>query len=742
MKHLSFLYAATIFLSASLLFTVQPMIGKYLLPLLGGGPSVWNTAMLFFQILLLGGYAYAFFMARYVPSRAQVLVHGGLLLLAALSLPLYLPPDTDPSGHDPMLWQLKTMLLMAAAPFFVLSSTAPLLQQWFSRSQHPLAHNPYPLYVASNIGSMLALLSYPIIIEPLLTLHNQGLYWSYGYGLLALAIIITGLSTRFTQPAAQTSEATPDTGDEVITWKRRCTWLLLAFVPSSLMLGVTTYITTDIITVPLIWVIPLALYLLSFIIAFAHKPFFSLGVTRIIQSIVALMMMFIITVDGILGTWNQVIIHLAFMFFTALLCHQELAALKPKAKHLTEFYLLMSAGGALGGVFNSLLAPLLFVMPYEYMLIIILSVFCRYIAEASADSTKPLREKIRTFFKDFDIRKDWQLPVLIILAISSGIFLNKYLNFIASFGLPILCAKYITTRWRFATLFTLVLIAHPLISWDALKDHVTIARNYYGVILVHDKLDVRFMTHGVTNHGGQILTADKKFEPFGYYGTGSGVNDAFKTSRLADTTTPQRIAILGLGTGSTACFYNQSNRQFDYFEIDPNVIRIASDPRYFTYLSDCGVNYKMHQGDGRLELAKQPDGIYDVINIDVFTSDNIPMHIITLEAMREYTKKLKPDGVIIIHISNRFFMLGPEMAALATGLGYDHLYKFNMRKSEADEKKTAAVNHPNIYAVITNNQSVLTELKAMDKAWETLELPEGFKPWTDDYANALRSFRR
>lgn len=725
MKYLVPIYATTLFISAFLLFSVQPMVGKYLLPLMGGGPSVWNTAMLFFQLLLLGGYAYAHGTAHYLKPRHQYFLHIALFLIAALSLPLVLPSDADPTGSNPMLWQLKTMVLMAAAPFFILSSTAPLLQQWFAKTTHEKAHNPYFLYVASNIGSMLALLSYPVVIEPLLRLYDQSIAWSAGYAVLGLMLIICGLASKFSK-----QDEPVVLEDEVITWKRRGLWLLLAFVPSSLMLGVTTYITTDLITVPLFWVIPLALYLLSFIIAFSEKPFLPLPLTRIIQGIFALFLLSLMIISKMMVVWNIAIIHLLFFFFTALLCHQEMAALKPKAKRLTEFFLIMSVGGALGGIFNSLLAPLLFKLPIEYFLVILLSLFCRYISDPgqrfSSTSLKNLNWKIAV------------IPALGIIAACG----NNTLMILSGFLLPVLLFSYMTHRWFFAFIYVFVAIFNPLISWESITKPITIARNYYGVILVEDKKDVRYMTHGVTVHGGQALDPNKKFEAFGYYNPFSGLADAFNTSYMKEAG-HQEIGLLGLGTGSVACFYKGANRHFDYFEIDPNVIRIAEDPKYFTYLSDCGSKYDMHMGDGRLRIAATPEKHYNSILIDVFTSDNIPLHIITKEAVAMYFSKIKPDGVLIFHVSNRFFMLDKELGAIAQSLGKTAMFKKDPGRNETlsneERSMTNFVNSANYYVVITDNKSVQKDLLRIDPAWNVIEAPSNMKPWTDDYANILRA---
>lgn len=727
MKYLIPLYAVTLFVSAFLLFSVQPMVGKFLLPLLGGGPSVWNTAMLFFQLLLLAGYAYAHAMARFLKPQTQIIVHFVFFAIAALSLPLSLPSDTDP-GDNPMLWQLGTMLTMAAAPFFILSSSAPLLQQWFARSSHPKAQNPYFLYAASNFGSMLALLSYPVIIEPLLRLHDQSLTWSWGYGLLGLLILLSASLSKFPEKAVIAADIKEV--DVPITWKQRSIWLLLAFVPSSLMLGVTTFITTEVTAVPLFWVIPLALYLLTFIIAFSEKSFFTLPLTRIVQGGSILMLLFLALFSNSMSAWNAAIIHLIFFFFTALLCHQELAALKPRAKHLTEFFLIMSAGGALGGLFNSLLAPLLFKLPIEYMLVIVLSVFCRYISSAKTDSAT----KVKWY-------KDWKIWGIIGLSMLSPFLVQSSIYALASAAaLTILCGFYVTRRWAFAALFTFIIACNPLIPWQSFILPIALERNYYGSVMVSDYKGFRIMMHGATNHGAQAL--DPKYAGLSttYYATTGGAGDIFRVlkGRLGKE---QKIAALGMGIGMVAN-YQAPGRHFDFYEINPIVVDIASNPNYFTYVSRCGDNCSVILGDARHKIAEAPDHSYDVVFVDIFSSDNIPMHVVTKQAVELYQKKLKPGGFLVFHISSRFFILDRELAAIAETLDQKvirrkaFIKKIENLPPELDDPLMAL---PNQYAIMTNDQNILDAFKQQNKDWTMVPPPEDLEAWSDDYANVMRS---
>ncbi len=721
-------YTLTLFMSAFLLFSVQPLVGKFLLPLLGGGPSIWNTAMVFFQLLLLGGYAYAHTMSRYLKPQTQYYVHIALFFMGMISLPLSLPGNADPTNQNPFVWQLTTMILMAAGPFFILSSTAPLLQQWFTKTSHNKAQNPYFLYVASNLGSMLALLSYPTVIEPFLRLHDQSIVWSWGYALLAVMLIACGFFSKFSriQPS---NEDKHDSVDQKITWKQRSRWLLLAFVPSSLMIGVTTFITTDITTVPLLWVMPLSLYLLSFIIAFSEKPFLNIQTSRIIHAVASLFILFLLLINSGMAVWNIALFHLFFFFFSALVCHQELAELKPKARDLTEFYLVVSVGGALGGIFNSLLAPVIFDVPHEYLIVILLAVFCRYLSD-------PARNDIRTALLPIS----WKIYLAISLALITAYARNNTVDIIFSIAMVAICMSYFDKKWTFGLLFIFAITFNTFVNLLSGAKPLITARNYYGIILVSDIGPVRIMTHGVTDHGGQLLDPQKRFEPIGYFGKYSGLADLYKTDFMTEKT-KREIAILGLGTGSVACFYNGPLRHFDYFEIDPNVVKIAEDPKYFTFLSDCKVDYSMHIGDGRLLIKNMPDKKYDLIHMDAFTSDNIPVHLLTMDAIQIYVKKLKEDGVLLFHVSNRFFTLETELAAIARALDIPVIHKQHVLKNKPTVYSPASSSDdsPSHYVVMTKNQKVLDELRRIDPEWTEIKQPIPSHPWTDDFSNILRA---
>lgn len=724
-RYLVPVYIITIFLSAFLLFAVQPMVGKFLLPSLGGTPAVWNTAMLFFQVLLLAGYIYAHLLAKIKKPQVQALFHLGLMALATLALPLALPAEMDDPSKGPVLWQLKTMIGMAAAPFFILSASAPLLQNWFSRTDHPNADNPYFLYAASNIGSMLALLTYPVVTEPLLALHEQSWLWSAGYFLLAGMFILCALTPKFHKAKEQSIEAE----DSPVSVKTKLIWIFLAFCPSSLMLGYTTYVTTDVASVPLFWVMPLALYLGTFIIAFSSKPFFPLPATRILQAILLILLSCIqIFSLGSNGAWLLIAFHGALFFFTSLMCHQELVALKPRTSRLTEFYLYLSIGGALGGVFNSLIAPILFKLPYEYYIVIILSLFARH---ASTSITKDPEFKITKFsFKEIAL-----FPGVLLIGCAAALIDHFLIRGIMVIVTLIASLFLINRRVAFVTTVGVVLLFNPPNSWMKMKESVLIARNFFGVLRIQDykETGVRVLSNGTTSHGAQALDHNFKKIPLTYYHPAGSVGDIF--SILDSSDKPQNVAALGLGIGSIAC-YTHPRREFDFYEINQQVIDVSEDQKYFSYLKDCESPYKIILGDARHKVMEMPDHNYDMIFVDVFSSDNIPIHVMTLEAIKGYKTKLKPGGFIVIHVSNRFFNLEKEVAAIAKASSMTALVRY---AKGGDVLGTKIKYNPNIYTVMSDNPEIIAKFKAMK--WKDIQIPDDMRPWTDDYANIMRAFK-
>lgn len=734
MPFLKPLFAVTLFLSAFLMFSVQPMIGKALLPVMGGSPSVWNTAMVFFQLLLLAGYFYAFLLSKIPSLKVQGAIHAGVILLAAaLSLPLVLKTDEVLSLAHPVGWQLGVMAGMVAAPFFVLSASAPLLQRWFSLSSHKAAASPYSLYVASNIGSLLALLAYPFVIERYLHLGTQASLWTFGYGGLALLIIGIFAAAGFLK---KPSKALPVSISKApITWKQRALWVFLAFVPSSLMLGYTTYVTTDVTSAPLFWVVPLALYLISFIIAFSEKPLLKLEGSRSLQAV--FLMFFLWFAMAIVNPSRLpiLLIHGGLFFLTALVCHQELAKAKPRPEHLTEFYLLMALGGALGGIFNSLLAPLLFPLPYEYMIAVVLGVFARMSTDPESSLRRTIRRAGESLGKGSKMNTvDFLLfPGLMILGCVPAVLSFGEINTAIASVVVLLLFRLHERRWAFGLTILVIALCNPLIPWRGWSDKMLVDRNFYGVHIVSDDNGLRKLTHGTTIHGEQSIGTPLERFPITYYFAGSGAEDVF--TLLDDRPGPQRIAAMGLGTGSIACFW-KGQRKFDFYEIDPAIARIASNKKYFTYLHKCMSKYRIIMGDARQEIAKASDHSYDLIFVDVFSSDNVPIHILTKEAVAMYQTKLKPDGMIVFHTSNRFFSLEPEIAAIGKELNLPFLFKTH---PGGVIPKTDIQFFPTRYAILTGNAQILGSLS--QRGWGKLPFEVNQEPWSDDYANVLRALR-
>lgn len=709
------LYSVTLLLSASLLFVVQPMFSKMILPLLGGTPQVWNTAMLFFQLLLLGGYAYAHGTTKYMSIRSQAILHIVLLTIFFFVLPIAIPDGwVPPLSKDPTWWQLSLMTITVGGPFFVLSGSAPMFQRWFSGTDHKDADNPYFLYGASNLGSMTALLLYPVLIEPSLNLSEQSNTWMYGYlGLIVLtlicALLVWKTSVRKAVQKAVKSE-------EVITWARRGKWLLLSFIPSSLMLGVTTYITTDVASVPLLWIIPLALYVGTFIIVFARKPIITEAKS---SEIFGLLLVFMFVFMMLYQPKGIVFVpfHMILFFFAALVCHGALASSKPSAAKLTEFYLIMSIGGALGGVFNALIVPNIFVIPVEYALVLGLAVCMRF---ANEKQEKP---KYYLFLAGLIVvvAINWAIE-------SESMLLKGVLTFVALSGLALTMNK----RWVFGlTIAVTLLLTPPGSVWDFINNDVILQdRNFFGVMRVIDTDDnQRYFVHGTTVHGTQSLEKGYEQTPMSYYADTSPIADMF--SFASENFGKQKVAVLGLGVGVTACF-DKEGRSFDFFEIDPGIIRIAQDPQYFTFLSGCGSPYKIIEGDARLTLGYKEDKSYNFILADAYSSDNIPVHLITREAVELYLSKLKPDGILGFNISNSYLDIEPVLAEIAESFDIKGYAKFSKAKTidglEVKSNDTAA------FAFAMNDEQ---EAFFIENGWTPAQKRDGVGLWTDTFSNIV-----
>ncbi|HEY9503083.1 MAG TPA: hypothetical protein VIR01_15720, partial [Pyrinomonadaceae bacterium] len=608
-------FALALFTSAALLFWVQPLIAKMLLPLLGGAPSVWNTCMVFFQALLLAGYAYALLISQRLSLRNQALVHTILLLAATLVLPFTLSNrvlSSLPTQKSPVIWLLTTLLVTVGPPFMLLSATAPLLQRWFSHTRHKSARDPYFLYAISNAGSMLALLAFPFVLEPTFAVRKQSVIWTIGYA--ALVGLIIACAVLLNRRRVNTTNAEVPVGEavETVGAGKRVEWTVLAFVPSSLMLGVTTFIATDIASVPLIWIIPLALYLLTFIVAFGRKQIIKPSVVSILFAASLLCLGAYIALRPRISIWLPIALHLLIFFLAALVCHQRLAQSRPHVNKLTEYYLWIAVGGVLGGAFNALLAPLIFPSPIEYPLAILLACVMR----PTTSQEKATDKWFRILFPTFILLSTFVLSMVVPRLGLSGrlqnglvLLLPLVLCFAFSFRRPIIFALGLT-----AIMFASI----PYLN--AKRQTIAAERNFFGVwqVSTHPSEAFRRLYHGSTLHGVQLDDPSRKCEATAYYRSNGPLGQVFEVYNGKPTM--KAVAAVGLGAGTVGT-YSAQGQQWDFYDIDPAIVRIASNPKLFTFLSDCTrASYRVILGDARLRLREAPEANYGLIVIDAFSS--------------------------------------------------------------------------------------------------------------------------
>ena len=656
-------FALTLFVSAALLFSIQPMFTKMVLPLLGGTPAVWNTAMMFFQAALLAGYAYAHLTTRVLGTKRQALLHIFLMVVALLTLPVVANDAWQPpTDGNPIFWLLGLLMISIGLPFFVIAANAPMLQSWFGRTSHPAAGNPYFLYSASNLGSMLALLSYPLLVEPLLRLDQQSWIWTGSYALLALlTTACAALIWRVDRPVDRTTRlAKNDSASgptiSAVTMRLRAKWLVLSFAPSSLLLGVTTFLTTDIAAVPLLWVVPLALYLLTFVIVFARRPLISHRIAVRIQPFFLLPLIVFMFWGGNAAVAVLYPMHLLVFFLTALVCHGELAASRPTSAYLTEFYLWLSIGGLLGGVFNALLAPVVFDTIIEYPLLIAIATALRpYLGDT---------QRARIHWRDI-VFPGVLGAILLAIIWSSGddpIGLGLWILILISSVLGMALYSFRERPLRFGLgIGCVLLVGNTLVQSEGIT--LMRERNFFGVVAVAQPLDDYYvLRHGTTVHGAQSLDADRRREPLTYFTRSGPLGQAM--AAWQDQLAGASVAVTGLGAGTIACDA-QPGQDWTFYEIDPAVERIARNPAYFTYLRDCLPDGRVILGDARLQMRGAIDGSYDLIILDAFSSDSVPVHLLTREALELYLSKLAIGGVLVFNISNRYLDLVPVLAGLA-----------------------------------------------------------------------------
>jgi spermidine synthase len=736
-RYLALVFSCTIFLSAFLLFGVQPMFTKMVLPWLGGSPGVWSVAMVFFQGLLLLGYLYAHLSTTFLKPGTAVVLHGLLAFAAFLTLPLTVseafgaPPETGQG-----FWLLIVFAASVGLPFFVLSATAPLLQAWFSRTVDRRADNPYFLYIASNTGSFAALIAYPLLIEPLASLHSQRLGWTGMFAMAGVALLACGFIANARPKATRPADGAVSAPRVAITWKQRAIWTGLASVPSGLIVAVTAHISTDIASAPLLWVVPLALFMLTFILAFQERMFISdAALTRIFVCILPFV---VVSVAGFnFPLWFQFIIHLGILFMAAMVCHRRLYLTRPAATQLTEFYLWMSFGGMLGGLFAGLLAPLLFDTILEYRLLLIAALLC---VPAAATAPRPLQQ--------------WVFLALCVLASIGLITLTPALE---SLG------KHVPVLMGYATTLAFLVIiclnrSGPIASAGAacaaflafsvvvgLKQDIAV-RSFYGVNYVRLSNDgaFRLLRHGSTLHGA-VRIKDMDGNPITgrpqsttYYHDKGAINVALMAARKNAGGTLGNVAVLGLGSGAMAC-QSKPGEKWVFFEIDQEVAKLARRPALFPFLHACTPEARVIIGDARLTLQKETEN-FDVIILDAFSSDTVPAHLLTKEAFAIYKTFLAADGMIIAHVSNRYMDIRTvaEAGAQANGLASASRH-IPVDANAPDAKFQFAT--PTVAVAISRSQAALNDLIKEGK-WSEPPPDTRKSLWSDDYANIVGAIIR
>ena len=704
------------------------MFGKLLLPLLGGTPAVWNTCMVFYQTLLFGGYLYAHGLTTRSGNQRQIQIHTALMIFSLFALPVALPLDANPpSEGNPTFWLIWTLFLAIGLPFFVVSTTAPLLQKWFSQLGHRSSDDPYYLYAASNAGSLLALLSYPFLIEPNIGLVNQRLFWSAGYGALCVLIIVCAITLWRSQPETDADDDTQGNQEDAIeapTLKQQLHWMALAFVPSSLLLGLTQYISTDIAAVPLLWILPLTIYLLSFILVFSkwadriHPLMVSLQ-----PAVLLVFIAYSFINPAVLPYWLDLILHCLAFFLAVMVCHGELAKHRPHPQYLTRFYLIMSFAGMLGGLFNTFVAPFAFNAVYEYPIMIVAALLLR-----------------PGFFNG-----RWFLQPLfpgLILLFGLSIYLSSeslwdYLDIIGG-ALILLAGLTYSVRHNplGLGLLTAVILIFSLGLHSLASSTLYQERSFFGVLSVRETViadenqrpeKVRELYHGTTKHGAERLTAANITTPLTYYSRPGPIGQLF--AEFDTENQNWRIGSVGLGAGALAC-YNKPGQEWRFYEIDPLVVKVAQDPTWFHYLERCNKQAAMIIGDARLSLIKEPDQSFDLLIMDAFSSDAVPTHLLTREAMQLYFSKLKDDGLLAFHITNRHLALKKVLADHVNSLQLSGLLQ------EFTPEAAAPLVVATDWVVMAKNPQRLERLRQSRLGhWQKLPLTFDLKPWTDDFTH-------
>ncbi len=775
---LSVFVAATL-LSASMLFMVQPMAVRMILPRLGGSPSVWNTAMVFFQLVLVLGYFYAHVLTRRVSVSRQLLVHVCVLAVPLIVLPMRLP-HWRPPADQPVLWLVAVLASAVGLPFLAVTTASPLLQRWFAHTDHRHARDPYPLYAASNVGSLIGLAAYPVVVERSLGLREQAWMWAGLYVVFCALMITAGLLSRRTAGAApgaaaaagvlevdSSGEAEPDTDVGGVgtvhqprsrgeLWGQRARWIGLAAVPSALSLAITASLSIDVASAPFLWVLPLSVYLLTFIVAFGRRrlipvPVAGFAVPICVAALAA-------ALHG--NQWPSVSVAFAMqlltLFAVGTLCHGRLNEERPRPDRLTEFFVLISIGGVIGGAMTALLAPIVFTRVFELPLALCAAVLARHrwlnpsrwvvvdiivflgFAFTLALVLTPNPQVLATLRIDRLLDRVFHVDAV---DLEDGhLWLRRVLRWDDRYRFAFvggLVGAMALSRRRVAASLCASLLAFSVLQIDpgvALFEK----RTFFGALRVScggwdendDCLWVN-LDNGTTLHGQQFLGAGKRSIATSYYyrtGPAGSVMTALENDPRHD-----RVGIVGLGAGTLAS-YSRPGDRFTYFEIDPVVVRIARDPALFTYLRDAQGEVDVVLGDARLTLSDQPSGEFGVLLIDAFSSDAIPVHLLTRESIAMYLSKLRPDGLLLVHVSNRHLSLAPVVGKIAKDLGVTARTFDDGSVSLAEEEELKSASS---WVVLAKDPLALNGVAdlAADRWTETVV--SGSRTWTDDYANLL-----
>ena len=685
-RGLAISYAVTVFLSAFLLFQVQPLIGKFILPWFGGSPAVWTTCMLVFQVLLFAGYAYAHLTTEYLKPRQQVALHMLLMLAAIVTLPIAPDASWKPTNSDtPALRIMLLMLVCVGLPYFILSATGPLVQGWFSRTH--VGQSPYRLYSLSNIGSLLALVSYPLLFEPTFSVYSQSGIWSIAFALFACLCAFSGWQMRQANHALRTMSTVsedPASPAQRPTWGLIGLWFLLAMTPSLLLLASTNQVCMDVAVIPFLWVLPLALYLISFILCFDSDRWYLRRPYLILTVVLQVASVYMATQGSGVPILLQVALYFGALFCCCMTCHGELAALKPHPRYLTLYFLTISAGGAAGGMFVGLLAPILFVT-YSELQVGILCFMVAFMCLRAREDRMPFPLPM------------WTRPIAVACVLVIAVF------FLAQAS------------------------RNP-------KNSIVASRNFYGMLKVEKVhkpnesiAPMLELAHGRIAHGSQFIEPSMRHIPTAYYANNTGIGQLMQSEsgRLG-----RRVGIVGLGVGTLAA-YGRTGDHFRMYEINPDVISIAKE--YFTFLSDSLAEQTIVTGDARLSLEFESPQNFDILVLDAFSGDAIPVHLLTREAMQVYLKHLRSDGVLACHISNLHFNLRPVIAGLANDFGLTYRFVGN-----AADVNSAA--RPAVWALLSNRPETLAKLDNGSNAIPTGQAtqPVG-RPitWTDARSNLL-----